>query len=324
MKIFLKYFSLAFICFFIVFLLGSHIFLRINQENENFIDKNIHKMSEKNIKTHEKEIVEKKGIEKSDRINFILLGMDDVRTDTIVFASFDRKAKKVDLISIPRDTYLYRKGYEKAEQRKINAVHGDHGVEGVKASLQYILDGIPIHHYIIIDYEGVKNIVDSIGGVEIEVPFHMKYKDNTANPPLNIDIPKGRQVLDGKDSVRFLRYRKGNNSDGGYKDGDLGRIKAQQEFLFSFLKKSSGPKLPLVVRDGLKYVKTDISLNEALGYGKDILKIEEEDFYFITLPGVASYRSIEGKTLSYYIQDEVETKKLIEKIYNIPKKVPIE
>lgn len=334
MKNFLKYFSLAFICFFIAFLLGSYTFLKFNNGEKNLIYNNINKSAEKDIKLSEKDKKEKEtekpinsleeGIERSDRINFILLGMDDIRTDTIIFASFDREYKRVDFISIPRDTYVYGKGYEKAEQRKINAVYGDHGIEGLKKTIEYMLGEVPVHHYVMVDYKGVENIVDSIGGVEVYVPFHMKYEDPTSKPPLCIDIPKGEQVLDGKKAVQFLRYRKGNNNKVGYKEGDLGRIKAQQEFLFSLLNKSLGARLPLVVKSSFEHVNTDISLNEALKYGKEAFGIDKKDFKFSTLPGVASYRTIEGKTLSYYIQDELKTKEIIEELYKVSKKVPME
>ena len=70
----------------------------------------------------------------------------------------------------------------------------------------------------------------------MDVPFHMKYKDPTSNPPLDIDIRPGRQILDGEKALDFIRYRKGNNKM-GYVDGDLGRIRAQQEFLKAFLSK---------------------------------------------------------------------------------------
>ena len=108
--------------------------------------------------------------------------------------------------------------------------------------------------------KGVENIIDSIGGVEVMVPFNMKYEDPTANPPLNIDIKEGKQVLDGEKSLEFLRYRKGNNNKEGYIDGDLGRIKAQQQFLKSFVDKALSYRLPVVIKKGFDYVKTDIKL----------------------------------------------------------------
>ena len=59
-------------------------------------------------------------------------------------------------------------------------------------------------------------------------------------------------------------------------------------------------------------------------YGKEAFGLDKKDFKFSTLPGVASYRTIEGKTLSYYIQDELKTKEIIEELYRVSKKVPME
>ncbi|NMB28148.1 MAG: LytR family transcriptional regulator [Tissierellia bacterium] len=253
----------------------------------------------------------------SSRINVILLGMEEVRTDTIMFVSFDPGHKKVDVISIPRDTYIHRKGYDHAEQRKINAIYGDHGIEGLKKAVSYILEGVPVHHYILMDYDGVANVIDYIGGVEVMVPFHMKYRDPTSKPPLNIDIKEGKQVLDGKKSLDFLRYRKGNNNKEGYIDGDLGRIKAQQQFIQSFVNKVLSYRLPVVIKKGFDYVKTDIKLMEGLAYSKDALGIKEEDFSFITLPGEGKFKRFNGILLSYFTYDSFKTKKVLESIYRV-------
>lgn len=322
MKTFWKVFIVSFIFFFIAIFLGSYSYLKLNNHR---IYSNINDLRYQGGKAKGKEeVVEKKNysslveaFKDSNRLNIILLGMEDIRTDTIIFTSFDSQTKKVDVISIPRDTYVHRKGYDFAEQRKINAIYGDHGIEGVKKAVSYVLEGAPIHHYIMMDYEGVANIIDSIGGVEVMVPFHMKYKDPTSKPPLNIDIKEGKQVLNGKKSIEFLRYRKGNNGKGGYIDGDLGRIKAQQEFLKSFIDKALSYRLPIVIKKSFDYIKTDIKLMEGLSYSKDAIGVKSKDFSFITLPGQGELKRFNGKLLSYFIYDPFETKKLLENIYNI-------
>src|SRR5690606_22221198 len=209
---------------------------------------------------------------------------------------------------------IYRKGYDLAEQRKINAIYESHGAEGMKQAVSYIFHQVPIHHYVVLDYEGVKNIVDSLGGVEVVVPFDMKYQDLSANPPLRINLKAGRQVLNGDKALQFLRYRK------GYIEGDLGRIKAQQEFLKSFAKKALSFRLPVVIKNVYEYVETDISLFEALYYGTKLINIKSEDIEFSTLPGQAEFRRYGGKLLSYFIFNPKGTEKLIEEIYNVETK----
>ena len=322
MKTFWKVFIVSFLCFSIAIILGSYSYLKIN---ENRVYSNIgggeYKIKKGRVDSFNKEEKTYSSLEKafkgSSRINVILLGLEEARTDTIMFISFNPETKKVDVISIPRDTYIHRKGYDYAEQRKINAIYGDHGVEGVKKAVAHILEGVPVHHYIMVDYEGVANIVDSIGGVEVVVPFHMKYIDPTSKPPLNIDIKEGKKVLDGKNSLDFLRYRKGNNNKGGYIDGDLGRIKAQQQFLQSFVNKTLSYRLPVVIKKGFDYVKTDIKLMEGLAYSKDAMGITGEDFSFITLPGEGEFKRFNGKLLSYFTYDPFEAKKVLKRIYKV-------
>lgn len=320
MKTFWKTFILSIIFFITAIYLGSYSYTKVNEYKiHSNIDTSINMPKKSKVKIDENYTSLKEAFEKSKRINVLLLGLEDIRTDTIIFASFHPDDKKVDIISIPRDTYIHRKGYNTAEQRKINAIYGSHGVEGVKKAVSHVLGNVPIHNYIILDYEGVKNIVNSIGGVEVMVPFHMKYSDPTANPPLNIDIPEGKQKLNGKQSLDFLRYRKGNNKKTGYIDGDLGRVKAQQEFLKAFIDKAISYRLPLVVKSGFNHVKTDISLMEGINYSTNVLGIKVEDFNFQILPGEGKFKRIDEKFLSYFIYDSLETKKLLEDIYNIKK-----
>lgn len=316
---------MSFIFFFIAIFLGSYSYIK---SNENRLESNIgggeSKREEKNDDEKPNMDIEtysslSEAFKKSSRINFILLGMDDVRTDTIIFATFDPLSKKVNAISIPRDTYIHRKGYNSGEQRKINAIYKNHGVGGVKKAISYILEGVPIHHYIMMDYEGVENIIDSIGGVEVMVPFHMKYKDPTADPPLNIDIKEGKQVLNGKKSLEFLRYRKGNDNNNGYIDGDLGRIKAQQEFLQSFIDKILSYRLALVIKKGFDHVKTDIKLWQGLAYSRKAIGIKSDDFIFLTLPGKAEIKKYNGKIFSYFIFNSRDINKVLEDIYNVKK-----
>lgn len=327
MRTFTKVFIVSFICFLFAIFIGSYSYvkekdIKLESALENSIiekidiNKTIIKKLETETKEPEVYSSLKEAIEKSNRINFVIMGMEDVRTDTIIFASFCPDTKKVSLMNIPRDTYIHRKGYNTAEQRKINSIYGDHGVAGVKKTIAHILNDIPIHHYVMLDYKGVEKIVDGLGGVEVEVPFPMKYKDPTANPPLYIDILPGKQVLDGKKSIEFLRYRKGNNNKGGYIDGDLGRIKAQQGFVKSFIEKASDNILTVVTK-GFSHVKTDLSLIDTLSHGRKAIGMKNEDFEIFTLPGKAEFRKINKKVLSYFIYDKEETTKLLEKIYNV-------
>jgi len=337
MKIFWKVFAVSFVFFAIITLLGSYSYMKTKGREEDLDftiiggeaeDENIREEeAENDYEEYENNNEEAKEPESfssleeafynSKRINVMVLGMEDVRTDTIIFASFDPDSKEVNLFSVPRDTYIPRKGYDLAEQRKINAIYESHGIEGVKKAVSYLFQGAPIHFYVKIDYEGVKKIVDSIGGVEVVVPFNMKYDDPTADPPLHINLKAGRQLLDGDKALQFIRYRKGNSKKQGYIDGDLGRIKAQQEFIKAFIDKALSYRLPTVIKNGYPYVETDISLFEALYYGSKALGIKMDHIRLDILPGRAEFRRYGGRLLSYYIANLKETKKVLENIYNV-------
>lgn len=251
----------------------------------------------------------------SHRINFLIVGLEYVRTDTIIFASFDTITKNIDLISIPRDTYYYkegfRSGFEDLAEYKINAVYGDEDISGLKTAIEDMMN-LPIDYYITVTMSGVEKIIDTLGGIEIEVPFDMYYEDIYDNPPLLIDLKAGNQVLNGKQSVEFLRFRK--SSDGKISYGDIQRIQQQQEFMAKVAKKALGFRLPLIVNDIFNCVNTDIGVKEIVGYATDIVGVSTDSINFYTLPGEADYI---GKT-SFYIYNTSELQKLIYTIYSIP------
>ncbi len=137
----------------------------------------------------------------------------------------------------------------------------------------------------------------------------MKYDDNSANPPLHIDLKKGRQVLDGEKAIQFIRYRH------GYVDGDLGRIKAQHQFLEALLKKilqpSILPKVPSLAITISQYLKTDLSASEITQYAYQFIKDKPSTIDAIALPGEGGY---EGNT-SYFFVDSIKTQEIVKELF---------
>lgn len=265
----------------------------------------------------EPEVVETKSpleilVESSDRVNFVVFAHDGSRADTIMFASFDPSDQLIDIVSIPRDTYWLVDGYtERADHKKINAVYGHAGdkggSKGLKQEIANML-GVPVHYYVKFNYNGAAAVVDVLGGIEINVPFDMKYDDVWAEPELHIDIKAGQQVLDGKNSVDYLRWRQ--NNDDIASAGDLPRIDRMQEFIKKAIKKSMSPKLPSVVSTAIQYVQTDIAANLAISYADDAVGMSTEDIRTHDLPGEAPPKS------SYFIGDPAEIEKLLIEIYS--------
>lgn len=215
----------------------------------------------------------------SDRVNVLLLGINGGMTDTIMLVSFDKKAKHVDIISVPRDTYYEREGANTPAAKKINAAYKGNPVNTAKA-VSEILMGIPINYYAVIEYDGVKNIVDSMGGVpmNITVKGGMHYKDPYDTPPLVIDIPEGEQVLDGEHAVQFLRYRH------GYAMGDLGRVEAQQQFMKNAFKQCLGFDLPKIAKTVFENVDSDVTIGVATGLATKAIGMQSDAITTYMLP----------------------------------------
>lgn len=244
-----------------------------------------------------------------NRVNILLLGVNDGLTDTIMVASFDTDAKHVDLISVPRDTYYHRQGYNSDGENKINAAYRGNPVNTAKAVSEVLL-GMPINYYAVIDYKGVEKIVDSMGGVPMTIKKGgMHYKDPYDKPPLIINIPEGEQVLDGKHAVQFLRYRH------GYLEGDIGRVKAQQEFMKSAFRQCLSFKLPAIAKTVFDNVESDITIGVATSLAKNAMGISGDDIETYMLPGTP-----QSAAPWYVIPDAEGTAEMINKIYSIEPK----
>ena len=119
----------------------------------------------------------------ADRVNVLMIGVNKRMSDTLMLISFDRKSKQMDMISVPRDTYFERSGYDGLAERKINAAYRNDPMNAAKA-VSKVLNDIPINYYAVVDYNGVKKVVDAMGGVPITLDRNMDYEDPYDKPPL--------------------------------------------------------------------------------------------------------------------------------------------
>ena len=247
-----------------------------------------------------------------NEILFLLAGVDakDVkkskgtRTDTLMLMRVNFETGEINLLSIPRDTRVLMNGRED----KINHAHAFGGISLTMKSIEEFLN-LDLDYYVKVDYKAVREIVDAIGGVEIDVPRNMRYKDPTADPPLNINIKKGLQVLDGNNAHDFLRYRS------GYAEGDLGRVKAQQMFMKELVKQVLKPKnilkLPKLAQTYFEYVDTNIPFNIVMKGIGAASKIDMESMKTNTIPG--HDQKIKG--VSYLIYNKEETDIIIKDMF---------
>lgn len=247
-------------------------------------------------------------VEESDRVNFLIFGTDGGRSDTIMVISYDTKNKMADLISIPRDTYVDYPSSNPA-WHKINSIierKEGGGPQGLKETVAKLLK-MPISYYVEVQYKGVENIVDAVGGVEVTIPFNMNYDDPYCNPPLHIHLNAGQQVLNGDKAIQFLRWRK-NNGQGGL--GDLPRTQRQQAFLKSLVSKSMGTNLPAVIEATYGAIETDMNLNEMLFLGTTLAGFDMSELRTHRIPS-------ENKSSKFYFLASTSgIDALVSKIYN--------
>ena len=246
------------------------------------------------------------------RQNILLLGVDSngdgadlwegTRSDTIMVVNIDPKTHTVKAITIPRDSKVYlpdNKGVQ-----KINSAHALGGVNLVKKTLKETF-GIKIDKYIIVHDEAVEKVVDALGGIPIFVEKPMKYHDYAGH--LHIDLEKGNTILNGKQAVGYLRYRK----DGL---GDIGRTQRQQWFLRSLFEKLHSPqvitKIPEVINVFKTYVKTDMSFYELSQYAAFARGVDENKIEIATLPGTPNQKGY----ISYWILDPQKTQEVIDRM----------
>ena len=253
----------------------------------------------------------------NDSILFLLMGVDSddideysgIRTDTMMLTNIDLETGEVNILSLPRDLRVEVRG----RMDKLNHAHSYDGVELAVETVKDFLN-IDLENYVKMDYKAVKEVVEAIDGVEIDVQRRMYYADTSAKPPLYIDLQPGVQVLDGDEALQFLRWRQ--NSDGtGYPEGDIGRIGAQQNFVKELMKQSLKPKnivrLPTFVNAYWDYVDTNISLGQIARAALAANKIDLNKLETATVPGYGE--RIDG--VDYWIYDKEETELVIEDMF---------
>jgi LCP family protein required for cell wall assembly len=239
-------------------------------------------------------------------VNMIVLGLDaeETRSDVILLFNFEPGMSRLSILSIARDTLVKTDG----RYYKINALYSKGG-EVLLANKVSEITGLPVHYYVTMDFEGFRKIIDTLGGVQFNVPFRMSYDDPTQN--LHIHLKKGMQVLNGKKAEQLVRYRKGNHKGQGYTDGDIGRIKMQQEFIRALISQklnfgyiSKADELFDILQN---YVKTNVNISDITQYMNSIRKIKGDDINAETLPGDS--KMIDGAW--YFIHNKDETANII-------------
>ena len=213
-------------------------------------------------------------------INALVMGLDkdEARTDTLLFVSYSSKTGKCSVMSIPRDTYVYIDG----RACLINSAYAIGGAELTINKVKELID-LPVNYYVVFTFKDFRNVIDALGGVEFDVrPQGYYYEDPYQD--LVINIPGGHQVLDGAMAEGLVRYR------ADYARADLERVEVQQQFVRALIEQkfnagsiTSIPKIYNTLKGSLK---SNLALDDMLGYSDEILKGGISSIETMTLPTV--------------------------------------
>ena len=258
-----------------------------------------------------------------EQVNFMIIGKDRwaYNTDVMIIASYNVSDGAISLMQIPRDTYIdVGRGNHKANS--LLASYYSEAVKNKEADPQAValkkleetfeqVFCITIDYYAMMDLNGFVNIVDALGGVEVDVPFDMKYSDPVQG--LNINLKKGLQTLSGDQAEQFIRFR------ADYVEGDIGRVDAQKIFISACLQKVkssfSVSTIAAIAEQVVQYVTTDISLKDLVYYAKKALAVDLDKMTMLTLPGIQG-RQYDTSGTWYYIAYRDGTIAAVNKYFN--------
>ncbi len=230
-------------------------------------------------------------------VNALVIGYDAgadgiPRPDTIFLASADLVGNGLGIVSLPRDTRLKIPGY--SNYTKLNSAYSRGGIDLTVKTVEELLD-VPIHFYVEIDFDGFVNIIDVLGGVEIDVRQRMHYVDKAGD--LHINLQPGLQVLDGEKALQFVRFREPIRAD-------IGRIERQQQFMNALIdqafKMSIIPKIPNLLGELNDFFRTDLPFRDMARLAKILVDFPRDRIEMTILPGTPEY--IGG--ISYWVPND--------------------
>ena len=220
-----------------------------------------------------------------DPITILLMGIEDYstggengRTDTLMVATVDPDTKKVNLLSIPRDSRVEIVG--KGIEDKITHAHAYGGTEMTINTVENFLN-IPIDYYVKVNFEGFKEVIDEIGGITVDVPFD--FVAHTDVPGGRATFTEGPMTLDGTEALAYARMRKDDPR------GDFGRSDRQKQVIKAAMDEVSTAsglfKLDEIAQHIGNNIETNLKPTELFALQKAYSDVSSSNIESLTIDG---------------------------------------
>lgn len=203
-----------------------------------------------------------------DNVSILFVGIDDseardqgannARSDALILATMNVETKTVKTLSIPRDSYVFIPATNRDD--KITHAHAHGGTLSTIETVENLLD-IPVDYYVRMNFNAFIDIVDALGGIEVEVPYSLTELDE--HDKRVVQLEKGFQKLNGSESLALARTRK--------KDSDIERGKRQQEILKAIATQAAKPSSILKYDNLIDAVADNTKTNMTFGEMKSFL-----------------------------------------------------
>ena len=239
---------------------------------------------------------------------FLVLGLDSDdfsgatteqnRTDTMILCKVNFETGKIDILSIPRDSRVMVRG-------KLDKINHAHHFGGLKLAMKTTRDflNLDIDYYVRVNFFSVKDIVDALGGVEVDVPVQVDVAED------NVHLEPGKQILNGKQALQFARFR------AGYAEGDVGRVKAQQLLIKALVteltKAKNIAKIPQILEVVKKTVNTNIPFSTIAKLALKTKNLSVDKMHTEIVPGESAYIN----NISYFVPNRSKLNALVKEMF---------
>jgi LCP family protein required for cell wall assembly len=241
----------------------------------------------------------------TSRVNILLLGSDTrgdgevARSDTLILVTINPETKQVSMLSIPRDLLVTIPDYGRD---KINAAYAYGSMNNLTgpglaaATVEYNF-GVTIDYFAEVDTTGLARIIDTLGGVTLDVPTPIKDDEypGSGNNYLRVDFQTGLQHMDGVRAVQYARTR--------HDDNDFARGNRQQQLLRALRAQTVGldllPKAPDLLNQLADTFRTDLSPKQVLALAKLGSSIPSDDIHSYDLESATTVSFAPGQP--YYL-----------------------